>query len=145
MMNGRILSLIAVALLVVTGFLLWQMGCCHAARLDVGGVHDARIVVIGEVIEVDPERGVAALRIVDDMAHAKPGDVVVVDYSDAEMRDGCDIGFEMGETVAVEAFGPPFENPLKATHVMCRDCGFKLMVGVEAPPIGEPWARVSKE
>lgn len=115
-------------------------GCTSSsAVLRDGGLGDIRVLAIGEVVEADPDGRILALRIVDDTIDVEPGDVVVVDYSDAEVRYGCEVEFEEGGIMAVESFGLPLENPLRATRIMCRDCAFRYLIGVEAPPVGESW------
>lgn len=135
---------VLVAALVIS--CLIGLGCSCSARDTVdGGLGDVRVLAIGEIIEVDPDREILSLRILDNMTHTKSGDVVVVDYSDAEVRYGCDVEFEEGSILAVESLGLPLKNPMAATRIMCRDCGFKHMVGVEAPSIGDPWGISAEE
>ena len=124
-------SLVLFCLTLVLGVVTCA-GCTSSrAVLRDGGLDDVRVLTIGEVVEADPDGRILALRIVDDTIDVEPGDVVVVDYSDAEVRYGCEVEFEEGGIMAVESFGLPLENPLRATRVWAADtysCFFRLSI-----------------
>ena len=104
-------SLVLFCLTLVLGVVTCA-GCTSSrAVLRDGGLDDVRVLTIGEVVEADPDGRILALRIVDDTIDVEPGDVVVVDYSDAEVRYGCEVEFEEGGIMSVESFGLPLENP----------------------------------
>lgn len=138
-MNRRAFVIVTLMLLLGAG-ILFRMHIDHrGAMFDIGSLRDVQVLAIGEVVNVDPDREILSLRILDDMAHVESEEVVVVDYSDAEVRYGCEVDFKEGSVMAVVSFGLPMENPLRATRIMCRDCAFKYLIGVEAPPVGESW------